>query len=429
MNYNQTISFLFEKLPFYQRQGKAAYKANLDNIRMLCQALGNPQDKFKAIHVAGTNGKGSVAHILASALMENGFKTGLHTSPHIHDFRERVKINGRLMEKKYVVDFVKKHQELIQLITPSFFEISVAMAFCYFADNETDIAVIEVGMGGRLDSTNIIQPVLSVITNVSLDHQQFLGTSLEAIAREKAGIIKPGTPVVIGEEHPATAPVFMKMANDLGCQIWFAGREYKASTSFKTMDGLQSFRIEDKDEAMQVETDLLAKYQKKNVITAWCALRLLKKNGVKTNIGKNIAGLRKVTANTGFTGRWTTIGYNPLTICDVAHNEDGIRNTLQEARDMAYKKMYIIVGFVEDKDPESLIPLFPAGAIYATCNMENPRGMKGTEVAAIFTRHGYKINHYPSPTEALKWAREMAGNEDIILVIGSTFLVSELLEA
>jgi dihydrofolate synthase / folylpolyglutamate synthase len=361
MTYQETLDYLYTRLPMYQRVGKAAYKADLSTTIALDDYFGRPHKLFSTVHVAGTNGKGSVSHMLASTLQDAGYKTGLYTSPHMKDFRERIKVNGHLVTKEFVVEFTERNRVIFEKLKPSFFEMTVAMAFDYFAGGNVDIAVIETGMGGRLDSTNIISPLVSVITNIGMDHTEFLGNTLPEIAREKAGIIKPGVPVVIGERHEETEEVFINTARLNGSEIVFASDSYRCDMAFQGVGGLQSMYISRGGNLVyeRLETDLLGFYQKKNVVTALQTIDVLKGQAIMITKNDIYSGLKNVTGKTGLTGRWQIIGVNPPVICDTAHNPEGIRSVLEQARTIPFKKLHIVAGFVNDKNIDQVLSLFP----------------------------------------------------------------------
>ncbi len=388
----------------YQRVGHSAYKANLDNTLQLAQYLKHPENSFKSIHVAGTNGKGSTSHMLASVLQEAGYKVGLYTSPHLKDFRERIKINGTMIPKRKVVSFVKRHKPFFESHSLSFFEMTVGLAFDHFRSEQVDIAVIEVGMGGRLDSTNIIQPELAVITNIGLDHTQFLGSTLPEIAKEKAGIIKKGIPVVIGERHEATATVFQKVAQERGAPIVFAGD------------------IAYHDYA----SDLTGIYQQKNKQTVNAVLRILQKQGWNISEEDITKGLSKVVKNTGLMGRWQLLGIRPMIICDTAHNKDGISLVMKQLMKEKFQDLHIVFGVVNDKDLDSILPLFPKTASYYFCTPNVPRGMPSKTLEEAAKKFALRGTAYTSVKEAHQAALDNARPEDLIFIGGSTFIVAEV---
>lgn len=412
----------------FSHAGAAAFKKDLANIRTLCSALGNSQEKFKSIHIAGTNGKGSVSHLLAAILQRSGYKTGLYTSPHLVDFRERIKINGQMATREFVVDFVEKNLDLIRNIQPSFFEITVAMAFEWFASNQVDVAVVEVGLGGRLDSTNILNPELSVITNISFDHQHILGNSLQIIAGEKAGIIKPEVPVVIGETHSQTKQVFIEKANQCHSPITFADQKRKI-LALDHQAGAMTIRLQKQGETgiKEYKSDLTGNYQAKNLVTALGATDVLQKEGWSIE-EKNIHdALRQVKRLTGLRGRWEILGDHPLIIIDVAHNPAGIAEVMQQVKQLSFRKLFIITGFVKDKQIEEILALFPGKAHYFFCNANIPRAMPAQELYELAIRKGLTGEACPQVKAALEKARKIASPEDVILACGSVFLVGELL--
>ncbi len=412
MNYEQTLDYLFSQLPMYQRIGKAAYKANLDNTIALCNLLGNPQDKFKSIHVAGTNGKGSTAHFLASIMQEYGLKTGLHTSPHLVDFRERIRINGKMIPKEFVIEFVSNHKSEFENIKPSFFEMTAGMAFDYFAEEEVDIAIIEVGMGGRLDSTNVITPEISVITNIGFDHMQFLGNTLKEIAREKAGIIKKGVPVIIGEKQDEIKEVFNAKAEVVGTRVGFAiDNVLFADELIEELAGFSQ-----------------GKYQIKNIITAIGAINVFNQSGGNAISIENIRdGVKNVNDNTGLMGRWQVLSEDPSIICDVGHNLDGLGLTVQQLSEMDYKHLHFVFGSVNDKELEKILSLLPSDAEYYLCQPDIPRGLDKDELWKAAEIAGLSGSTYESVSIAFEAARDAAGKDDIVFVGGSTFVVAEVL--
>jgi dihydrofolate synthase/folylpolyglutamate synthase len=424
--YPETLAFLFEQLPMFQRVGPMAFKKDLTNIRALCEALGQPHERLRAIHIAGTNGKGSTAHMLASVLQAAGLKVGLYTSPHYRDFRERIKINGELMPEEAVVDFVEQYETLFQTIKPSFFEITVAMAFDYFAKKEVDWAVVEVGMGGRLDSTNILMPELCVITNISYDHMQFLGETLPEIAGEKAGIIKPGVPVVISETQEETQEVFHKKAAEESAPIIFADQQYEARLVQSGFE-VSHYDIYRKGalHLEQLELNAYGEYQRKNLQAVLQAIESLHPKQLVSETQLR-AGLRELRASTRFIGRWQVLGKTPLILCDSAHNEAGISMAMQELDRLSYEKLHIVYGMVSDKDPEKVLRLLPREATYYFARPDIPRGLEAAKLAEVALRLSLKGLVYPSVNEALEAARNEAGAEDLIYVGGSIFVVAEV---
>ncbi|MDF0718268.1 bifunctional folylpolyglutamate synthase/dihydrofolate synthase [Muricauda sp. 334s03] len=402
MTYKETLDWMFGQLPMYQQKGATAFNAKLDNIIHLCNALDNPEKKFKSIHVAGTNGKGSSSHMLASILQEAGYKVGLYTSPHLKDFRERIKINGKVVGKKFVTDFIEQHKPFFEYHKLSFFEMTVGMAFSYFAEEKVDVAVIEVGLGGRLDSTNIITPEVSLITNIGLDHTQFLGDTLEKIALEKAGIIKPKVPVVISETQPETKMIFNLIAHQLKSNIVFA----------------------DKEPVTGYATDLLGEYQQKNINGVIACIHQLKDFNVPE--GAISEGLKKVVENTGLLGRWQVLQQNPLVVCDTAHNKEGLQLVLKQVQKQLYKKLHIVLGFVKDKDVRAALGLFPKDAKYYFVRPGIPRGMDAFELQELAKELGLNGKAYKSVEKGLKKATKNAEPKDMVYVGGSTFVVAEV---
>lgn len=386
----------------FQRVGAAAYRHNLDNIIRFCELLGNPQQNLKCIHVAGTNGKGSVAHLIASVLQEQGYKTGLFVSPHYKDYRERIKINGQYISRQYITRFVEKNREKFNAVNASFFEITTAIAFQYFKEKKVDYAVIEVGMGGRLDSTNIIKPVLSVITNIAYDHTQFLGNTLAKIAEEKAGIIKGGTPVVVGETKPETKPVFIRKAKQMKAPIYFTAKSAEYSS------------------------DLKGGFQKKNIATALKAIEVLQLSGIKIFEKSVRNGLKHVVLNTSFMGRWSIQQQKPLVVLDSAHNEAGIKEVLKELRQTKFQQLHFVYGTVNDKDIRKILALLPRKATYYFCKANIPRGLDAAELCSKAVENGLKGTAYTSVKAAYTAALQNASSEDMVLVSGSIFIVAEL---
>ncbi len=389
----------------FQRVGAAAYRADLGNITELCNILGNPQQGLKCIHIAGTNGKGSATHIIASVLQAQGYKVGVCVSPHYKDYRERIKINGELISKPFVTKFVVENQERFKSVNASFFEISTAMAFAYFKAKKVDYAVIETGMGGRLDSTNIINPILSVITNISNDHAQFLGDTIAKIAGEKAGIIKPNVPVVIGETEADTKPVFVAKAQGLNSNIVFADKQRKHTYT----------------------SDLVGPYQSKNLQTAVTAIKMLQQQGVEIGEMAIKNGLKNVRANTNFIGRWMVMGKRPTVIFDSAHNEGGLKELKKGLRNLKYKQLHFVYGTVADKDISTILGLLPKHATYYFCKANIPRGLSATELKEKASAYKLSGESYKSVKAAYKAALSMASAGDVVLVSGSVFVVAEVL--
>ncbi|MBQ0148887.1 MAG: bifunctional folylpolyglutamate synthase/dihydrofolate synthase [Flavobacteriaceae bacterium] len=403
--YQETIDWLFSNLPMFQRIGASAMKADLTNITELCEYLGNPQTKFKTIHIAGTNGKGSTSHMLASILHEAGYKVGLTTSPHLKDFRERIRINGAMCEEEFVVKFVHQHEEKIIAQGASFFEIAIAMAFEYFAQQQVDIAVIETGLGGRLDSTNIILPELSIITNIALEHTQFLGDTLEKIAFEKGGIIKPNTPIVIGETTQETKKVFADLALERNSEIIFAEEKFY----------------------QDLPSDLIGSYQVKNRRTVLTAIEQLQ-NQHWTISEENIStGLLNVVKNTNLRGRWDVLGQHPLIVADTAHNPHGLLEIAKQINEQPYKNLHLVLGFVNDKDVKESLSFFPKMATYYFCEPNVPRKLPIDELRNMVPKELKDIHYFDSVDKALKAAKEAATENDFIYIGGSTFVVAEVI--
>lgn len=405
MNYQETVDWMFQQLPMYQQIGKRAFRTNLSNIQKLVQHLNNPQNLFKSIHVAGTNGKGSVSHILASVFQENGFKTGLYTSPHLKDYRERIKINGKEIDESVVTQFIENNKDFLNKGDFSFFEMSVGMAFWFFADEKVDFAVIETGLGGRLDSTNIITPELSVITNIGMDHTAMLGNSLSEIAGEKAGIIKKNIPVVIGESTRETLPVFKKRAEFMNAPIFLAEAH-----------------------ATEIpESDLKGAYQKRNIHTALTVLEVLKDKKWKFSSEAIKNGIQNVVKNTGLRGRWEVLQEDPKVIADTAHNKEGLVYVMNQLQEEDFDQLHIVFGVVNDKDLNVILPLLPKTAIFYFCRPNVPRGMDAETLKEKALGFGLKGETYPSVSWAYKAALETAKPNDLIYVGGSTFTVAEIL--
>lgn len=427
MNYNETLSWMYNKLPMFHRIGAAAYKADLSNTIKLLDYLGNPQNAFRSIHIAGTNGKGSSSHMIASVLQEAGYKTGLYTSPHLTDYRERIRINGEVIEKEYVHAFVEKHRETFEEMGLSFFEMTTGLAFDYFSQQNLDAAVIETGMGGRLDSTNLIKPVLSVITNVGYDHMQFLGESLPEIAREKAGIIKPGTTVVVGEWHRETFEVFEKVAAERGAPLVWAERVFDAVRVETGNRDVQTFDLwkDSRPFIEQLEFPLMGQYQQKNIVTACCAIDLL--CGLFDIEKKHIKdGLEALVRNTGLRGRWQIVSRNPLAIADTGHNEDGIKEVVMQLRQMQYQQLHFVLGMVNDKSHDKILQLLPRHAEYYFCKPDIPRGLPAETLARQAEVYNLRGQVYNSVREAFHTALNNARSGDLVFVGGSTFVVAEV---
>lgn len=428
MTYQETIEYLYAQLPMFTRIGAAAYKEDLHNTIALCEALENPQNKFKTIHIAGTNGKGSTSHMLAAILQRAGYKTGLYTSPHIKDFGERIRINGQMIDQQFVIDFTERTKELAGKIQPSFFEMTVAMAFEYFAKEKVDIAVIETGLGGRLDSTNIIHPELSVITNIGYDHMNILGNTLPEIASQKAGIIKKNTPVVIGELLPETMPVFIKEANEKEANVHFAQSRFVVEYLEPT-GNLLFVHVKDKhnNTVEKLRLDLNGIYQSKNICTLLMSVEILRKQGYHLSEETIHKALENVKGLTGLRGRWDILQTHPAVIQDVAHNTDGISQVLQQLKhNYPQSNIHFVLGFVKDKDVEHVLELFPANANYYFSNAHIPRAMPFEELKTIGERKGLKGDGYDNVNDAIAAAKANAGENDVVMICGSFFIIAEI---
>ncbi len=406
MTYQQTLDYLFSQLPMFQRIGASAYKVDLSNTIELCNLLDNPQHHFKSIHIAGTNGKGSTSHMLASILQEAGYTVGLYTSPHLIDFRERIKINGEMISEQFVIDFVLKYKSDFEQINLSFFEWTVGLAFDYFSKQKVDIAVVETGLGGRLDSTNVIHPEISIITNIGKDHMQFLGDTLEKIAVEKAGIIKKNVPVVIGETQKEIEHIFNTKAKELDASIYFA----------------------DQIIHQELESDLKGSYQKKNIKTVLASIQELKKLGYVISEENIQVGLSNVVRNTGLMGRWQTLGENPKVICDTGHNEAGIKEVVNQIESLNYNKLHFVLGAVNDKEIDSILELLPKHAEYYFCQAKIPRALDVLELKNKAASYNLMGNSYDSVVSAYEVAKITAKKDDLIFIGGSTFVVAEVLQ-
>ncbi len=427
MTYEQTLNYLLTKLPLFSRTGAAAYKEDITNTIALCKAADNPQNKIKTIHVAGTNGKGSVSHMLAAVFQQCGYKTGLYTSPHLKDFRERIKVNGEMINKNFIVSFVAMMKEVTEEIKPSFFELTVVLAFQYFAEQKVDIAFIETGLGGRLDSTNVITPLLSIITNIGYDHMNILGDTLAKIAFEKAGIIKQNIPAVIGETQNEIKNIFIKKAEKCNAKLVFADKEYSIHNFLLSINELNiEISKSNKTEIENYNLDLNGVYQQKNLITVLAAIDEMQKQGFnldKENIKVALSAVKKIT---GLHGRWDVIHQNPMIILDVAHNEDGIKQLIQQISLCSYKNLHIVFGIVKDKDADKILSLLPKSAMYYFTKSQIPRALPEDELyekAMTYNLHG---NKYSEVNEALKAATHKALPEDLIIVCGSVFVVGEV---
>ncbi len=402
MTYQETLDWMFSQLPMYQRQGKTAFKKDLTNIIAFTTHLGNPQQKFKSIHVGGTNGKGSTSHMIASILQEAGYKVGLYTSPHLKNFTERIRINGVEISENRVVEFIEQNKEFLEKQGLSFFEMTVGMAFDYFEKEKVDIAIVEVGLGGRLDSTNIIKPEISVITNIGLDHTQFLGDTLPKVAFEKAGIIKKNVPVVIGEYQKEVEHIFLKKAHEMNSKITFASTQ---NYTYKT--------------------DLLGDYQRNNTKTAVTAIKNLNNFNISDDDIKK--GLLNVVKNTNLKGRWQILSKNPKVVCDTAHNKEGLTYVLNQLKTEKYDKLHIVLGMVSDKNIDEILPMFPKDAMYYVCKPSIPRGLSEEILYKKVLQQNLKVEVFKTVSQAYKVALSVANEEDLIYVGGSTFVVAEII--
>jgi len=401
MTYQETLDWMFSQLPMYQRQGKIAFKKDLTNISAFCGELKNPQKKIASIHVGGTNGKGSTSHIISSILQEAGYKVGLYTSPHLKNFTERIRINGEEVSRNFVVDFITKNKHFLEKQQLSFFEMTVGMAFEYFATQHVDIAIIEVGLGGRLDSTNIIHPEVAVITNIGYDHMQFLGDTLPEIAFEKAGIIKQNTPIIIGEKQDAVVDVFINKATQMNADIYFAS-----------------------DKKYDYKSDLLGSYQEKNISTAIHAVNVLKDYVISES--HIIKGLKNVVQNTNFRGRWQILQHKPLVICDTAHNREGLSYVMNQLASLSFNKLHMVLGVVNDKKLDDILSLFPVKATYYFCKPNIPRGLNEIDLQSTAENFHLVGDAYGSVHEAYLKAISDAEIDDVVFVGGSTFVVAEV---
>lgn len=421
-NYQQVLDYLYQTLPMFQRVGAAAYKNDLTNTIALCEALGNPHQKFKSIHVAGTNGKGSSSHMLAAIFQSAGYKTGLYTSPHLKEFTERIKINGADVDRDFVVDFVNRLHTVIEQIQPSFFEMTVAMAFEYFTVKKVDMAVIEVGLGGRLDSTNVVTPELSLITNISFDHKDLLGDTLEKIAFEKAGIIKEGVPIVVSERQASVEKVFMTKAGESKSELSFASdliQLKQASNGFDVhCDGQLWFK--------ELNTGLKGHYQRRNLPGVLAVVLQLRKIGYDISDAAIRLGISNVVSLTGLKGRWQTLGDKPLIICDTGHNPDGIKEVVDQIKITPHHHLYFVLGLVKEKDPKEILQVLPTDATYYFCQAKIPRALDATLLAKEANEFGLKGRVMKDVNEAIEAATRSAGKDDLIFIGGSTFVVAEI---
>lgn len=428
MTYEQALEYLYTQLPMFSRIGIAAYKKDINNTIELCAALNNPQHKFKSIHIAGTNGKGSTSHMIAAIMQQQGFKTGLYTSPHIKDFGERIRINGEMINRQFVIDFTEKTKNICKKIQPSFFELTVAMAFDYFAEQQVDIAIIETGLGGRLDSTNVISPILSIITNIGLDHTNLLGNTLEEIAFEKAGIIKKNTPVVIGEVNEITRSVFEKKCTQMQIVPVYAENTFRAIKTNHTGNQLISSVTDiSNNQSESYSLDLGGTYQLKNLQTVLTALQILNKSGFNISLDNTKNALTNVRKTTGLRGRWDIVSEKPIVIYDVAHNKDGIKFILEQLK-ASYEnhQLHFVMGFVNDKDITAILELLPIDAHYYFTNAHIPRALPKEILLEWANKKNLKGNIFDDVNKAIEQAKKNATNKDAIVVCGSFFILSEI---
>jgi len=429
MNYTQTLEFLFQALPAYETKGATAYKPGLERIAAFCRHMGNPQRNFFTVHVAGTNGKGSVSHIIASVLQQAGYRTGLFTSPHLRDFRERIRVDGEMIPKQKVVNFVDKHHDKMVELGLSFFEMTAALAFDFFAQSDVEVAVIETGLGGRLDATNIIMPVLSVVTNVGLEHTDLLGDTLQKIAAEKAGIIKKSIPVLIGESDNRYDPVFEQAAANNKSKLCYAEQIFACEEQTPTEAG-QRFRLRRlrDNRSYEIQLDLAGDYQRRNIVTAAAAVDFLHEETPLTISRRAfLEGTRHAAANTSLQGRWQRLGEAPLTLCDTGHNAHGMAYVTEQLQATPHKKLYCVVGFVRDKDLAHILPLLPRDAHYIFTAAQTHRALPAAELAAKAAIYGLQGETADTVAEALARARELAEPADAIFIGGSTYVVAEAL--
>ncbi|TVP47600.1 MAG: bifunctional folylpolyglutamate synthase/dihydrofolate synthase [Mongoliibacter sp.] len=428
MTYKETLDYLFNALPMFQRVGASAFKKDLSNTIKLCSHLGNPQDKFQSVHVAGTNGKGSTSHAICAVLMKAGYKVGLYTSPHLKSFTERIKVNGQEIPEAEVVHFVAQNQEFIEELHPSFFEMTVGMAFWYFAKTRVDIAVVEVGMGGRLDSTNIIQPKVSVITNISMDHMQYLGNTLKEIAGEKAGIIKQNTPVVISQKQEEIEDVFLEIAHSKNAAIFFADQEFEVNSSTISDNSLRSYTIRKGAFSYSLYLDLLGVYQIKNLPGILKSIDVLRSLGYNINDTHIKSGLMQIVNLTGLKGRWQVLSRSPLMVCDTGHNEDGMKMLVEQIRNTPHDKLFFILGMVNDKDLSKVLALLPQHAYYFFCQANIPRALGVDLLSEMAVAAGLEGEVEKDVNKAIEKAMKKAGPKDMIFIGGSTFVVAEIKE-
>lgn len=428
MNYEETIDYLYARLPMFTRDGVSAFKKDLTNTHRLCEALGNPQERFKSIHIAGTNGKGSTSHMLAAILQQSGYKTGLYTSPHLLDFRERIRLNGVMIPQAWVAAFVSDHQSLIAQVQPSFFEVTVAMAFAFFAEEQVEVAVVETGLGGRLDSTNIITPLLSIITNIGYDHTAMLGNTLPEIAGEKAGIIKSAVPAVVGERQASVAGVFERVAAEKGSSLLFASEQWRVDNRGRDDQHLHlSVRKHDSSEDVRYDLDLTGSYQTKNLPAVLSAVEELRRQGFNIANADVEYALAHVQQLTGLMGRWQTVDTHPLIICDTGHNVDGWREVLANIAMTKYETLHMVFGMMRDKEPGLILPMLPKDARYYFCQVAMPRALPAEELRVVAADYGLAGDAFTTVGDALTAARQSASTTDLIFIGGSTFVVADAL--
>lgn len=429
MQYDEVIDYLYSRLPMFTRDGAAAIKKDLTNTIKLCEALGNPQDAFRSIHVAGTNGKGSSSHMLASVLQSAGYKTGLYTSPHLLDFRERIRINGAMISKEDVVYFISQCKDLIEEIGPSFFEVTVAMAFHHFAASKVDVAVIETGLGGRLDSTNIINPLLSLITNIGMDHTNLLGDTIEQIAAEKAGIIKAHTPAIISERQHAVKKIFTAQAHANTAPLTFASDEWTIVDLGISNNArrVRAVHLSPETATQDYQLDLTGAYQLKNICGVLSCIKILRQQGFDIADEAVRQGLRHVQAQTGLMGRWQSLAKHPTVICDTGHNQDGWIQVVDNLKSTTFQNLHIVMGVMRDKDLSHMLPLLPENAHYYFCNPDFPRALPSEDLYKEASGYNLTGESYNSVEQAVQSAMQQAAKEDLIFIGGSTFVVSEAL--
>ncbi len=427
-NYSQALEYMYAQLPMFQRQGPSAYKKDLTNTIALCKKVGNPHDRIKTIHIAGTNGKGTTTHIIAAGLQAQGYKVGVYTSPHYKDFRERIKINGKYISSKFILNFINTYKQNLEEIKPSFFEMTVALAFLYFDDQKVDYAIIETGLGGRLDSTNVITPLVSIITNISYDHQNMLGDTLEEIAGEKAGIIKSNIPVIIGERQQSIEKVFLDKASDVHSPIYFAEDHLSIKYIESPTAGIKTYDVyvEKNKWIDHLKTDLVGPFQEKNIVTALYALYFLSKT-IAIDINKIKTFFPTLKAQTKYMGRWQILQTTPLIIADSAHNEGGLKIIMEELSKLSYSNLHIVLGFVNDKDIRKVLDIFPKEATYYFAKANIPRGLDATELKESAFESGLHGKAYMTVRKALAAAKSKASPNDLIYVGGSIFVVAEVI--